>query len=219
MRNSIKLAIGAAGLMAVTVAQAANYAPGDLLVGFDGGANNLVYDLGQASSLTSGQSWTISAPSGSTRFGIVGYDSANNIYATWGSQSGDLSNIGFDPTSLYSVAAGNIRSIAGGTSAIQAGGFRTTTSSDTTGWFMQTDQPAGTPGNYFFNNYLNPNVGSSATAFLIAGNNGGALTDLGSFTFNGGLLTYTAVPEPTTFSLVGGFGILAVMLRRRLGNA
>lgn len=222
MRHSFKLGLAAVVLAVTTAAQAA-YTPGDLLIGFDGGTQNLIYDLGQMSSFTPGQTWTISPPSGTTRFGLVGYDNANNIYATWTGNATALGNIAFDPTGTYSTAGGSIRTIAGGASAIQAGQSRTTTSSDTTGWYMQTDQPAGTAGpTYFFNTYgINPNVGLSATAYLIAGNNNGTLSDVGSFGFNGanGLLTFAPVPEPTIFSLVGGSALLALTLRRRLMNA
>ena len=85
-------------------------------------------------------------------------------------------------------------------------------------WYSQTDQPSGTPGNYFFNNLDNPNNKTSVAANLYANDNlGDAATLLGDFTISadGNTLTWTAVPEPTAYAILGGFGLLALSLRRR----
>ena len=66
---------------------------------------------------------------------------------------------------------------------------------------------------YFFN----PNVSASSTAYLFDNLNSGTVTPDGSFSYDSasGLLAYSAVPEPSTLSLLGGFGLLALALRRQ----
>jgi hypothetical protein len=58
------------------------------------------------------------------------------------------------------------------------------------------------------------------TAYFFDNNASGPTPD-GSFTYDtaNGVLTYSAVPEPATFGLLGGFGLLALAFRRHLIKA
>jgi hypothetical protein len=216
MKQTSKYAlVAAAALAAAASAQA--YTQGDLLVGFDGGSSDFIYDLGQFSSLTAGETWTIGTSLG-TRFGVVGAStiaSGSHIFST----SFDSAQNGYLQGGNYQTAKANIGTING---TLSSGLSRTTTSADTTGWTFQTDQPAGTPGNTFQNNYYNPNVSASATAYFFSNTPFETSPTLdGSFTYNAasGVLTFSAVPEPSTYGLFAGFGLLALALRRQVVKA
>jgi hypothetical protein len=210
MKNTLKYPLLAAAALAVA-SSAQAYTNGDLLVGFTGGSSDFIYDLGPHSSLTSGQTWTIGSSLG-TQFGVVGSEqTGKHIFAT---SFDSVNENNYLPAGLWANARADITTIAQG---ITVGLSRTTTPTDTTGWTYQTAQPPGTPGNTFQNDFFNPNVSVSATAFLYDNLNAGSVIPDGLFTYNSanGVLTY-AVPEPSTFSLFAGFGLLALSLRRRL---
>src|SRR5689334_15689601 len=77
----LKLLSGACLMIAASV-QAQNYVNGDLLVGFSGGGNDFIYDLGQFSSLHVGETWSL-GPGLGTKFGVVGAQATGkHIYAT-----------------------------------------------------------------------------------------------------------------------------------------
>ena len=213
MKTSTKLALLALGLGTAVSARAYTY--GDVMVGFTGGSTDFIYDLGPYTSLIS-QSWNVGANLG-TRFGAVGATAlsgtlAQNIFAT----SSDPSESGYLQGANWSGAKANVQTI--GTGLSLAGQSRTTTTSDTTGWHMQTDQPAGTPGNFFFNNYFNPNIAVGSTAYLFDNYpNSGGRSLIGMFTYDNahGTLNFIAVPEPATTSLLAGFALLAFLVRRQ----
>ena len=215
MKNKLKIALfSTACLLAAWSAPAqTNYVNGDLLVGFDGGTNDLIYDLGQFSALTLGETWNV-GPGLGTRFGVVGAQSTGrHIYAT----SFDSAENGFNPTALYNTASSNIRTISGQPTAVTFGNSRSPSPGDTTGWTYQTDQPPATPGNTFQNNFFNPNVNVGSVAYFFDNANTGVVTPANGFTYDkvGGRLTYAAVPEPGTACLLGGAALLALALRRR----
>ncbi len=217
MRNLFKAAITALALAAASSVQAYNY--GDLLVGFDGGSTDFVLDLGKFSGLTLGQTWNLGAAFGQndlgSHFGVVGASSglsSGHIYST----SPFIDQGGFGGGNNQAASA-NVVTLGTG---ISAGQGRTPTPVDSTGWFMQTDQTAGTPGNYFFNNYLNPNVSVGSAAYLFDNAPGGSATAANVFTYDStsGILTYAPVPEPGSFSLLAFFGVLAFTFRRRFAR-
>jgi hypothetical protein len=216
MRKTPKYALLLASALAVAASAQAQYVNGDLLVGFTGGSQDFIYDLGQASSLTLGRTWNVGANLG-TQFGVLGAQSIltdKHIYAT---SFDSVNENGFSPANLFFNARADITTIAGG---LTVGNSRTTTPTDQTGWTYQTAQAAGTPGNTFQNDYFNPNVNVSAMAYLYDNLNSGTVTAAGFFSYNSssGQLAYgvTAVPEPTAFSLLGGMGLLALAVRRKL---
>jgi hypothetical protein len=222
MRKTPKYALLLASALAVAASAQAQYVNGDLLVGFTGGSQDFIYDLGQASSLTLGRTWNLGANLG-TQFGLLGAQTIfteRHIYAT---SFDSVNENGFSPANLFFNARADITTIAGG---LTVGNSRTTTPSAadwTTGWTYQTAQAAGTPGNTFQNDYFNPNVSVSSIAYLYDNLNSGTVTAAGFFSYNSssGQLAYgvTAVPEPTTFSLLGGLGLLALAVRRKLAKA
>jgi hypothetical protein len=216
MKNRFKYALLAASALAVAASAQAAYSSGDLLIGFTGGSSDFIYDLGKVTSLTSGETWSLGSALG-TQFGVVGASAPASgfIYAT----SADSAENGYVLSANYSQAKANIATIAG--TLTLAGQSRTTTPGDTTGWTYQTSQPAGTPGNILQNNLFDPNVSVGSTAYLFQNAAQTAALADGSFTYDtsSGMVTYTAVPEPATFSLLGGLGLLALALRRHLVKA
>ena len=218
MRKTPKYALLLASALAVA-SSAQAYVNGDLLVGFTGGSQDFIYDLGQASSLTLGQTWNLDANLGA-QFGVLGVqNTGQHIYAT---SFDSLNENNFAPTGLFPNARADIATIAGG---LTLGNSRTTTQAAfdwTTGWTYQTAQAAGTPGNTFQNDYFNPNVSVASNANLYDNLNNGTVTPLSFFSYNpySGQLAYgvTAVPEPTTIGL-GGLGLLALAVRRKLAKA
>ncbi|MEI6782135.1 MAG: PEP-CTERM sorting domain-containing protein [Verrucomicrobiota bacterium] len=217
MKRTRPYALLAAAALALAASAQAQYVNGDLLVGFTGGSQDFIYDLGQASSLTLGQTWNV-GPNLGTQFGVLGAQSTGrHIYAT---SFDSLNENGYDPKGFFPNARAGITTIAGG---LTAGSFRTTTPSDSTGWTFQTAQPAGTPGNTFQNDFFNPNVPVSAVAYLYDNLNTGTITPMSFLSYDGasGRLAYgvSAVPEPTTGSLFAALGLLAFAVRRQFSKA
>jgi len=213
MKRTSKYALLAASALAVAASAQAQYVNGDLLLGFKGGASDFIYDLGQASTLYQGKTWTVGASLG-TQFGVVGsLNSGRHLYST----SFDSANENaFSPTGLFLNARSHFATLAQG---ITLNGSRTTTSADTTGWSVQTDPIAA--GNTLRNDWYDPNVTAAATAYLWDNTDVGGKTLAGSFSYDsaGGGLTYSLVPEPSTFSLVGSMGLLAFAVRRKFAKA
>jgi hypothetical protein len=218
MKNIAKIALVAASALAVASSAHAAYHQGDLLVGFTGGTSDTIYDLGQFSTLVSGETWNVGSSLG-TSFGVIGASSTANgshIYST----SSDSAQNGYAQQGNYTLAKGDIGTIAGSLTGI--GQSRNTTPTDTTGWTSQTDQPPGTPGNTFQNDFYNPNVGGGSQAFLFVNSPFEAAgTADGYFTYSGSTLTFNvaAVPEPATYGVIAGFGLLALALRRQFVKA
>jgi hypothetical protein len=216
MNKTLKHALLTASALAVAASgQAGQYLSGDLLVGFAGGTSDYIYDLGQVGSLYQGETWNVGANQG-TQFGVVGallHGQTAFIYAT--SAASDQN--GFDPSNLYGPARNNVATLAGGTTALTAGGYRTAAPGDTTGWTYQTVTVQ--PGYTFQNNFDNPNADVSAAAYLFQDSNDGTVLGIGRFNYDsvGGSLTF--VPEPATCSLLTSFGLLALIMRRQLNKA
>ena len=211
MKKTTKYALLAASAFAAAASAQAQYVNGDLLIGFTGGTSDFIYDLGQASSLSVSQTWNVGANLG-LQFGVVGsQQTGRHIYAT---SFDSVNENSYDPTGLWPNARADITTIAQG---LTLGQSRNTDPADTTGWTFQTAQPPGTAGNTFQNDFFNPNVSASSTAYLYDNLNTGTVTPDGSFSYDSasGLLAYSAVPEPSTLSLLGGFGLLALALRRQ----
>jgi hypothetical protein len=219
-----QLILSAAAAVAVASTAQAQYSQGDLLVGFTapGATSDYLLDVGPYSSLHNGETWTLGADLGGTltssqfanaSFGVVGTGSPKLIYSTTSGASGPVEQPG-----NYNGIASSILSIGNN---ISSGSFATPSRTGSTSWYTETDQPAGTPGpTLFFNLLDNPNVGTASPAYLYSSSNLGVTTGpLGDFTISadGSTLSF-AVPEPTTFSILAGFGLLALKFRRQLAR-
>ena len=218
MKRSIKTALSA--VVALTAAASAQaYVNGDLLAGFTGTGvdyTDFIFDLGQATSLYDGETWTLNTGLSATglQFGVIGAQSSGkHIYATSGDTADSYS---INPAGLFQQSRADITTIA---QSLTAGNYRTTDSSDTTGWTYETAQAPGTPGNVFFNHYGFPNVAAGTTAYFYDGANSGNVASIGAFAFDAasGVLTYSTsvVPEPGVGALLGVLGAVTVAARRK----
>lgn len=230
MKQLYKAALLAAlGLASVSAVQAQSYTPGDLIVGFTtGGGNDLLYDLGQASALYNGETFSglssllSSDTLSSLSWGVLGMSansgSPRTAYTT--------TAVGITPTTIngaskFSTLDNNFLAIVENdfSSTPSAGSSATVSASATTSWYTETDNSS--PGNTYINNYENPNVtGVGSDSFSQVLNNNTAPTLLGgftlgaddSFTYN----TVSAVPEPTTYGMLAGAGLLMLSFRNQL---
>jgi hypothetical protein len=220
MNNTIKTGLAlASALAAVVSAQAGQYVNGDLLVGFDGGSSDYIFNLGSVSSLYQGETWTVGSSLGNN-FGVIGsLSSAAGKFTSTTSYDSALNESGLNSANTWASALTGIKTLAGGTSAITAGQSRTVVSSDQTSWTFITDQAAGSPGStLFFNTIGNPNVPTSGTAYFWELSNDGTITGKSYFTYDSasGVLTYgvAIVPEPTSLGLLGVAGLVVIARRK-----
>jgi len=212
MKRTSKYALLTAAALTVAVSAQA-YTTGDLLLGVSGGPNDLVFNLGPRSSLYQGETWSVTAPASSTEFGVIGVytDHGRGSYFTAYSS---VNNGGVDQGNIYYQTRGPVETLAQG---IGVGSSRTVAKGDDTSWFSSTVSEAS--GTTFYNGSggAHPDVTTGSDAWLWDNNQNGASAPNGFFTYDGGTLTY--IPEPTTFSLLGGFGLLALAARRQLRKA
>lgn len=132
MKRTTQYALIAASALALAASAQAQYVNGDLLVGFTGASQDFIYDLGQLSTLTLGQTWDI-GPGLGTQFGVVGaLNSGSHIFAT----SSDSAENGYSYyTAFFNQDRADISTLAG---SLVAGQSRTTSPTDPTGWTIET---------------------------------------------------------------------------------
>jgi len=224
MKKQIRsVLLAAAGLAVVTSAQAATY-NGDLLVGFTSGTgNDLVYDLGSFASLVNGEQWHLGATGlnllsaynlNTVQWGVVGNNLLNlnnrTLYTTFGSTPVSLNG------SQGNAVNGNVGAIYGSFGTAGAGQSASIPSGNANSWATETTSVA--PGNTYINNFENPNTtGLSSITFWTEHVNQSAVQGLDFSLDSTGTLTYgtVAVPEPTTYGLIAGAGLLAVSFRNQ----
>jgi hypothetical protein len=213
--------LSAAAALGVVVSAQAQYASGDLLVGFTsspGAGNDYILDIGPLSGLALGQQWTIPSSVGAsaTEFGVVGtLNLGSLVFAT----SSDSAESGFNPTGLFGYARVGVTTIAANNGLTGAGTSATPAQSLTYSWTSETDLAAGSGGTTTFENaFFNPNVSVNSPAFFFQNANSGTVTAENMFTYNSasGQLTYQVVPEPSTVSLLAVMGLAGLAVRRRL---
>lgn len=223
MKKLYKAALLAAlGLASVSAVQAATY-NGDLVVGFTlQTGNDLVYDLGSLSSLGASHSWSLGSLF-TTTFG-GGYDINSLNWGVVGTQVnkqvgyitlGSLSLNQADLNAMYAGAAG----LEAGFPTVGAGTHIAIVNSDDNSWNQQTLN--GAKPTQLDNSLGNPNLTGTGSSDLIKYLNDTTSSTEGTFTLDGtGTLSFAsatvvAVPEPTTYGLLAGAGLLVVSLRKQ----
>lgn len=240
--NSIAQRLLLATIGTAIVASAhAQYANGDLIIGFTSGAgNDVVYDVGAFSSLFNGETWNLN-PTLTTTPGS--YANLNNL--NWGLVGAQSLGLSGSLKTVYSTVPHGQASIPANVPS--SGTFATVaTAVNTIGQFITTG-PAGTDAasdaaswngetivggsGTYFNVYgsatlsdPNSTTPASFTSGAVAEDlygvkaNNTAGTLLGTFTFDStGTLTFSAVPEPSTCSLFAAMAFLILAVRRRFG--
>jgi hypothetical protein len=228
--KSVALAV-AAGVVAASAQAATNN--GDLLLGFtDQTHNDVIFDLGPASSLAYGNSWNLGATGfnllgnlnlGSVYWGVIGDNLVGATGTAWTTKlfgtPGKLAGLpawGALDTPITSIFS-NFGSTGPGTSISVD---PNNTAAYPNGWNVQTI--SGTLTTDYHKAYLNPNSqGFVSDSFYQVVADNSAPTLMGYFNLNSsGVITYTAspVPEPSSLALLAGAGILSLCLRNRFHN-
>ena len=226
MKTICKAALLAAlGLAGVTAADAVTYT-GDLLVGLTTqSGNDLVYDLGSDSSLVNGQTWDLtsalsaaglSTSSSSLAWGVVGSKTVSGTKTVWltdvitpeAIDNGEYANISADVSTL----------VNNDFTAVGAGNYATPAYGVAYSWYYETDQGAN-QSSVFSSDYTDPNLSGTGSIAFYSSTASGIVADLGSFSLSGSTLTFNAVPEPSTLSIMAGAGLLFLSLRNRLGRS
>jgi PEP-CTERM motif len=218
MKKQVRAVLLAAALTAAASTQAATYT-GDLLIGFTSqSGNDYIYDLGQASSLSSGQTFNLSgALAGfnlnTVHWAVIGDKNVLGTRTVW------TTSVGLTPSPVPNTATWG--SIDTATKAIYqnfliggSGDSLSISASDDNSWNQQTI--VGSLTTQYHNAYEDPNsigIGSESFYSLVA--NGSAPTQVGNFSLSAnGIVTFTAVPEPSS-CVLAGMGLLGLSFWRR----
>jgi hypothetical protein len=245
MKNMYKLALLAAlGLVSITSAQANN---NDILVGFNdangpaNAQNDYVVDLGytaqagQANSITVNSSFTVDFSSSlyTTAFGadtsaandvyagvtgIYNGSSARTVYLSGQVQPGNIARTPFNNT--LSAGSGIATGEYGSTSSSQA--WTAEVGSSASFGLIQSDTGApvisslvnGTVTENLYEATQASNTGTPTAFSLIGSFDINTTTDTISFTG----ADVSAVPEPATYGLISGAGMLLLGLRRQFSR-
>lgn len=212
----------ALGLASVTGAQAATYNH-DLIIGLTTttsttAGNDLLFDLGPVSLLSSGQSWDLNIALASAGVDI------NSVNLQWG-VVGTTSNIGYETKTSQLQALNDYIGMntivatmytlfptAGTDQYVDASGSGI-------GWYSETTVSGGNAsGTSFFSNFGDPNLaGLGSINMYIAPGSGADPSVAGTFSLaSNGMLNFTPVPEPTSLSLMAvGAGVLFFARRNK----
>ena len=238
MKNLYKAALLAAlGLGTIASAQAqftysgtpqsgggATYAS-DLILGFTStSGNDTEFNLGTETSLVNGETWNLSSILTSYNlstvdWGVVGTVTTGHLsYLTYN----DAVN-GDNLPVLTGVGAWNNINTANKTiynnsfTSAAVDSAATIAASSSASWNSETVNP--TLGTQYQNENVNPNLaGDGAIDFWVQNEGTGTDSVLGQFSLaSDGVVTFNvaAVPEPATYGLLAGAGLLIVALRRQ----
>jgi hypothetical protein len=224
MKTQVRSAILiAAALAVVASSQAATY-NGDLVIGFTSASgNDFELDLGSASSLTSGQFNLGSQLSGfnlnTVNWGVVGTGLVGSTRTAWVTVDTGLTPGQVPSLSRWSSINNAVSSLYNLFPTAGAGNSATPTSLDDNSWNQQTR--VGGLGTQYHNVYQDPGVvGLTSADFYAVTIGTGSPTLLGTFSLSGnGIVTFAAVPEPSTFGMLASMGLLALCLRRQFRKA
>jgi hypothetical protein len=248
IRNTL-LATAGAALAAQTASATNTYnAYGDVLLEVKqvGAGSDLIVDLGNISQFSNGSSFDLSTKGYSAAYLTSVFGSSVNLSTLdWTvisavntatpksvavtDEAGLNGNVNpFGNNAAANIAASSINNSGGAYAAIQGASILSPTavkiSTSTAGSYTAD----GDDVNGSLNGeatVLNSDFSGTATAVYEEFTGAGNPTQLGTFNFNeaNGDITYnaSAVPEPSTYGMLAGFGLLALALRRQLvrGNA
>lgn len=224
MKNLYKAALLVAlGLASVTAAQAVTY-NGDLLIGLTTqSGDDLVYDIGAESSLANGETWNlttalsaagINTSSSGLLWGVVG--SKGTSGPEWLTDVVTPAGINHGQATAINSSVGAL--VVNDFSTVGEGNYATPANTVSYSWNEETAQGASGAGSAYSSEYTDPNLGGEGSIAFYSSTTAGVVTDLGSFSLSGDELTFnvTAVPEPATYGIIGGIGVLLLGLRRQL---
>ena len=215
MKNFYKAAwLAVVGLASVSAVKAAGY-NGDLIIGFTSGSgNDVIYDLGAASSLTSGETWDLSSilsgyDLSTINWGVIGALNTGTPRTAWSTTDGTTAPANIPSLSAWGKNNTAISSIYQNFASAGAGQSISIDVTDDNSWQSQTISPSLTT--QYANVYGNPNVvGTTADSLYSILANNSAPTLLGNFNLDDtGLVTFSPVPEPSTYGLLAVAGLLA----------
>jgi hypothetical protein len=235
MKKITKIAVLAAGALAV--ASTSQAASGDLLVGIYSPSVNqtFVLDIGAFSSLANGETWNLDSLSGGKLFGApTGTGAGGSVIGGAGFTSASLSGArfgvvgyaNFGANIYYTAGTGSkadVSSLDGGSwggavDGVSQGVF-VSGNSFQTDW--KTQSSASTGGDVFDAlGFYNVNGTQGTHLDLYSATEFGTLASQVKDNFfslgTDGVLTYgAAVPEPTTYGLLGGAGLLVLSFRNQ----
>jgi hypothetical protein len=216
MKNFYKATwLAVLGLASVSAVKATPY-NGDLIIGFTAGSgNDVVYDLGAASSLTSGETWDLSSiltgyDLSTISWGVIGTLNTGSPRTAWSTTDGTTPPVNLPSLSAWGKNNTAISSIYQNFATAGAGQSISITVSDDNSWNSQTISPSLTT--QYANVYGNPNVvGTTSDSLYSILSNNSAPTLLGNFGLDGnGMVTFSPVPEPSTYGLLAVAGLLGL---------
>jgi PKD repeat protein len=195
----LSVAVGAI----LTSAQATTY-NGDLIVGFTTqSGNDVIYDLGAASSLTNNQTWNLSSLlSGynlnNVYWGVIGDKNISGTRYVWSTTDGTTTPNTVNNTSAWNKMDTAISTIYQNFGTAGAGQSLSIVSTDDNSWNQQTINGGGTQQYITVAGGISPNVvGLASDSFYSMVANGSDPTLVGSFTLAAnGVVTFNTGSTP-----------------------
>src|ERR1051325_5861699 len=209
MKKQVRTVLMAAAVLAAAASTRAGTYTGDLLIGFTSqSGNDFIYDLGQASALTSGETFNLSSGLAgfnlnTVHWGIIGDKNIGGTRTAWTTTGGAAPNT-VPNLSAWTAIDTATKSIYQNFPSGGAGdSFSIAANGDDNSWNQQTISGALTT--QYHNAYEDPNsIGIGSESFFSLIGNGSAPSLLASFSLGAnGTVTFSAVPEPSANVLAG----------------